>query len=359
MREMMTARPGRPLRRRRVLGTGAAALAATLTRANIARAAPVELVLGTNGGDEYEVTYKAVYQRFEQKYNAKIVPVFGDGATLLNRVIAEKSHPSMDVTVTYQGGWLIGQAQGVFDTVDYGNIPHIDEVYDFMKDPKGYAPFVNFGAWGIVYDHDTVKTPPTSFKSLWQPQYYNQIMIGGIYHWQIHLTAFAYAWTGKQANIDVAFQKVKELAPHLAAFYGLSSDTQSKFEQGIASIATWYSYTTQRLRNAGMNLLFQFPEEGAFIYPISFQAIKGTKKLDLVEKLIGEFYDPQACIALARLNGYIPANRNTTLPPDLKSQILSYDQVLKSHSWDWALINAQQDAWLTRWNAEVRPLVRG
>lgn len=349
----------RPILSRRAAMKIATATATTLAAPRIARAAPTELVLGTNGGEEYKAVYEAVYAPFEKKYNAKIVPVFADGATLLNRVLAERANPTMDATVTYQGGWLIGKAEGVFEKVDYSAIPNINDVYPFMRDPDGYAPFTNFGAWGIVYNRDTVKKPPTSFKALWDPAYKGQIMIGGIYHWQIHLTAFAYAWTGDQGKIDVAFDKVKQLAPGLAAFYGLTSDAQSKFQQGIADIATWYSYTAQRLRNMKMPMAFQTPEEGAFLYPACFEAVKGTKKIDLVQKLIGQFFEPESCLALARLNGWIPANRNVKLPPDLQSQILTVDEVLKAHTWDWALINAQQNAWLTRWNAEIRPLLHG
>ncbi len=61
-----------------------------------------------------------------------------------------------------QRAWAIGKAEGVFEKVDYANIPHIGEVYDLAKDPDGYAPFTNFGAWGIVHDRDTAKTPPAS-----------------------------------------------------------------------------------------------------------------------------------------------------------------------------------------------------
>jgi putative spermidine/putrescine transport system substrate-binding protein len=342
---------------RRQLIAGAGASAAVLAAPKIARAAPTELVVGTNGGEEYKVVYQAVYAPFEKKYNAKIVPVFGDGPTLLNRVIAERAYPTMDATVTYQGEWLIGKAEGLFEKLDYGAIPNIGDTYPFMRDPDGYAPFINFSAWGIVYNEDVIKKPPTSFKSLWDPAYAGKILIGGIIHWQIHLAAFAYAWSGDQKQIDIAFAKMKELAPRLAGFYGLTSDAQSKFQQGIGDIATWYSVAAQRLRNIGMPLKFQIPEEGAFLYPASFQAVRGSKKLDLVHKLIGQFFDPDSCLALAKGNGWVPANRNVRLPPDLRSQILSADEVVKAHTWDWTLINMHQGAWLTRWNAEILPLL--
>ncbi len=340
-------------------GLLAAAAAAPLARPYVARAEPVTLVLGSNGGEEYKTMYEAVYATFEKKYNAKIVPVFADGATLLNRVIAERANPSMDVSITYQGGWLIGKAEGVFEKVDYSRIPNVDKIYDFLRDPDGYAPFCNFTGWGICYNKDEIKKPPTSFKDLWKPEYKGQTMVGGIYHWQIHLAAFALAWTGDQTKIDVAFAKMKELAPNLAGFYGLTSDAQSKFQQGIGNIATWYSRTVQRLNQAGIPLAFQTPEEGAFIYPICYQAVKGTKKLDLVEKLLGEMYDPVTAVKLAQLNGYIPGNREVKLPPELQAGMLTYDEVLKAHNWDWNLINANQDAWLSRWNSEIRPLLKG
>ena len=352
---MRVSKPGSLTRR----GLIAAAAAAPLARPYIAHAEPIPLVLGTNGGEEYKTMYEAVYSGFEKKYHAKIVPGFADGATLLNKVIAEKANPSMDVSITYQGGWDIGKAEGVFERVDFKAIPNSDKIYEFMRDPDGYGPFCNFTAWGICYNKDEIKKPPLSFKDLWKPDYKGQLMVGGVYHWQIHIAAFAYAWTGDQSKTDVAFDKMKQLAPDLAGFYGLTSDAQSKFQQGIGNIATWYSRTVQRLNAAGVPLAFQTPEEGAFIYPISYQAVKGTKKLDLVEKLMGEMYNPEASVKLAELNGYIPGNREVKLPPKLAATMLTYDEVLKAHSWDWKLINDKQDAWLSRWNAEIRPLLKG
>jgi spermidine/putrescine-binding protein len=110
-------------------GLIAAAAVSPLARPSIARAEPVSLVLGTNGGEEYKVMYEAVYSGFEKKYNAKIVPVYGDSATLLNKVLAERANPSMDAVITYQGGWDIGKAEGVFEKVDFSAIPNSDKVY--------------------------------------------------------------------------------------------------------------------------------------------------------------------------------------------------------------------------------------
>lgn len=351
----MTAFPAR----RRSLLQGAAFGAAVLAMPNVARANPVEIVIGTNGGAAYRGLYNQVLRHFEQRHNAKVVPVFGSGSELLNRVIAERARPAMDAVVVFQGAWLIGKAEGVFEKVDYSKIDHIDDIYDFLRDPDGYAPFVNFGAWGICYDSATVRRPPTSFKALWDRVYDRQVMVGGVFHWQIHLAAFAHAFTGDQRQVDVAFARMKELAPRLAGFYGLSSDAQSKVQQGIGSILPWYSYTAQRVRRLGIPLAFQMPEEGAFLYPSGYYPVKGTQKVDLVQKLIGTFYDPALAPGLAREDGWIPANRKVRLDAALQREILTADEVLRCHNWDWAFINANQSDWLTRWNREIRPLVRG
>lgn len=350
--------PCSTITRRRTL-QGIAAAAPLLAAPRIARGAPVEFVLGCNGGVSYRNLYRNVLQHFEQRHNTKVVPVFGGASELLNRVLAERNRPSMDCFVTFQGGWLIGKAEGVLEKVDYNRIPHMDDVHDFLRDPDGYAPFVNFGAWGIVYNRDAVRRPPTSFKALWDRAYDRKVMFGGVYHWQIHLAAFAYAWAGDQSRIETAFDKVKEIAPRLGGLYGLSSDTQSKFQQGIADIAPWYSYTAQRVRQLGVPVAFQMPEEGGFIYPSAYQAVKGSQKVDLVEKLIGTFYDPALQPGLAREDGFIPSNRRTVLDSALQAELPTLAEVQTCHNWDWALINRDQDAWLTRWNAEVRPLVRG
>jgi putative spermidine/putrescine transport system substrate-binding protein len=339
----------------RATAIGSAALAVP----NVARGNPVEIVIGTNGGAAYRGLYTQVLRHFEQRHNAKVVPVFGAGSELLNRVLAERARPTLDAVVVFQGAWLIGRAEGVFEKVDYSKIDHIDDVYDFLRDPDGYAPFVNFGAWGICYNAAVVRRPPTSFKALWERAYDRQVLVGGVFHWQIHLTAFAHAFTGDQKQIDVAFARMRELAPRLGGFYGLSSDAQSKVQQGIGNILPWYSYTAQRVRQLGIPLQFQMPEEGAFLYPSGYYPVKGTQKVDLVEKLIGTFYDPALAPGLAREDGWIPANRKVRLDDALQREILTVDEVLRSHNWDWEFINANQDAWLTRWNREIRPLVRG
>jgi len=342
---------------RRQMLVGTAAVVGTLAMPAIARAAPREFVIGTNGGTAYEGFYRGVLQHFEQRYNAKVVPVFGSGTELINRVLAERAQPTMDCITTYVGDWNVGKAEGVFEKVDYNKIERVDEVYEFMRDPDGYAPFINFGAWGVVYDTSMVTTPPASFKAMWDEQYAGQVMIGGLNHHQIHLAAFAHAWTGDQHNIDVAFEKVKEVAPRLAGYYGLNSDTQSKFQQGWASIASWYSHHAQRVRNSGIPLEFVFPEEGAWIYPQAYHAVKGTEHVDLVEGLISTFYDPEIAAAYAQSDGYVPANRNAVIEGELRKFIPTVDQVLAGNSWDWAFINANSGAWLDRWNAEVTPLI--
>jgi len=347
-----------PASRRGVL-RGLAAAGAVAATPNIARGQPVELVIGTNGGASYRGLYTQVLRHFEQRHNVKCVPVFGSGSELLNRVLAERARPSMDVVVVFQGAWLIGKAEGVFEKVDYNRIDHIDDIHDFLKDPEGWAPFVNFGAWGICYNSAVVRRPPTSFKALWDRAFDRQVMVGGVFHWQIHLAAFAHAFTGSQAQVNVAFDRMKELAPRLAGFYGLASDAQSKVQQGIGNILPWYSYTAQRVRRLGIPLQFQMPEEGAFLYPQAYYPVKGTQKIALIEKLIGTFFDPALAPGLAQEEGWIPANKKVRLDEALQREILTVEEVQRCHNWDWALINANQEAWLTRWNREVRPLVRG
>ncbi len=343
---------------RRAVLIGSASVAGALAMPNIARGAPREFVIGTNGGVAYEAFYKAILQPFEEKHNAKVVPVFGGGNELMNRVLAEKANPTMDCVTTYVGAWEVGKAEGVFEKVDYSKIEHIDDVYEFMHDPDGYAPFINFGAWGIVFDKSAVATGPQSFKALWQDEFADKVLIGGLYHWQIHLAAFAHAWTGDQHNIDVAFEKMKELAPKMAGLYGLNSDTQSKFQQGLGSIAPWYSHHAHRVRQMGVPLEFVFPEEGAFIYPQAYHAVKGTEHVDLVEKLISIFYDPAVAVAYAQTDGYVPANSKAVIPDELRPYIPTIEQVTQSNNWDWGFVNGNQGDWLMRWNSEVVPLIK-
>ncbi len=62
---------------------------------------------------------------------------------------------------------------------------------------------------------------------------------------------------------------------------------------------------------------------------------------------------------LAEEDGFIPSNRKTVLAAALQAGLPTLAEVQSCNNWDWALINRDENAWLTRWNTEVRPLVRG
>lgn len=317
---------------------------------------PTPIVVGANGGTSYDQLYAAVFKPFEKKYNAQVVPVFGDANTLLAKALAEKDNPTMDMCLVGPGLWLIGQQNGVFEKVNYNNIPNIADVYDFLKDPNGYAPNVTMFGWGLVYNSKTVTNPPVSFRDIWDPRFKGQVMLPVVASAaQLLIAAVSYYWSGDQHNDDLAFSKIKELMPNVTTFFGLVADAQSKFQQGVAQVATWYS---SFLNGAGVPLAFQTPTEGAFAFAQGYQVVTGTKKKDLAEKLIGQFFDPQSCAALAKVQNLIPANKTTQLDPELAKAIMPVDQVLKMKTWDYTYTVANRTKWIDRWNAEVVPLLK-
>ena len=346
--------------RRDFLKTGAAALtgATVLGAPYVARSATTELVMGTNGGTWWDHWYEGCVKGFEKAFDVKVTPFKGSSFELLQKALAERQNPTMDLTVTFGETNARGRMEGLWSKVNYRNLPNVDKCYPFVRDKDGFAPPSANLTWSIAYNGETVKNPPKSFKEFADPKYKGQIMIGGTIHQAMILMSFADAWSGDQRNIDAGFAAVKQVMPNVSVFFGLTSDAQSKFQQGLGSIACWFAETTGRLRDMGVPLRFQIPNEGAWLYPCTYHPIVGTKKLDLCEKFINYTLGEESQVAMAKLERFTPYNRTVKVPPEIAKELLTVEQMQKMNLFDWNLVGKAMGGWFDRWNREITPLLK-
>ncbi len=346
--------------RRHFMRVSAAAVtgAAVLGFPHVARSATTELVIGTNGGTWWDHWYEGVVRPFEKAHDVKAVPFKGSSFELLQKALAERSNPTMDLTVTFGETNARGRMEGLWAKVNYRNLPNVEKCYAFIRDKDGFAPPSANLTWAIVYNSEKVKEPPKSFKQFADPKYKGQVMMGGTIHQAMILLSFAQAWAGDQHNIDAGFAAVKQVMPNVSAFFGLTSDAQSKFQQGLGNVACWFAETTGRLRDMGVPLRYQIPAEGAWLYPCTYHPIVGTKKLDLCEKFINYTLGEDAQVAMAKLERFTPFNRSAQVPPEIAKELLTVEQMQKMNLFDWQFVGKSMDGWFDRWNREITPLLK-
>jgi putative spermidine/putrescine transport system substrate-binding protein len=356
----MTQRTPRRSTRRDFLKTGAAAVAGTaiLGFPRVGRAQATELVLGTNGGTWYDHWYEGSFRHFEKAHGVKIVPFKGSSFELLQKALAERRGPTMDLTASFGETNARGRMAGLWANPNSANLPIVAQCYPFVRDKDGWAPAPANLTWSIVYNTEKVKTPPQSFKEFADPKLKGQVMMGGTIHQAMILLSFAQTWSGDQHNIDAGFAAVKQVMPNVSTFFGLTSDAQNKFQQGLGSVACWFAETTGRLRDMGVPLRYQIPTEGAWLYPHIYHPINGTKKMDLCEKFINFTLGEESQLNMAKLERFTPVNRTVKVPAEIVKEVLTVDQMQKMNQFDWQFVGKDMDGWFDRWNREITPLLK-
>lgn len=350
---------GRNLRlRRRQFAKAIAAGTTTLAAPWIARAAPVELVLGNNGGTWWDHWYEGVIKDFESAYGVKVVPFKGSSFELLQKALAERRDPTMDLTITFGETNARGRMEGIWAKPNYQNLPNVEKCYSFVVDKDGFSPPSGNLSWTLVYNTQKVKEPPTSFKELADPRFKGAVMMGGTIHQVMILMSFAQTWSGDQHNIDAGFAAVKEVMPNVSTFFGLTSDAQSKFQQELGTVACWFAETTGRMRDLGVPLAASIPKDGAWLYPMTYHPVVGTKKMDLCEKFINFTLSEHAQANMAKLERITPLNKMAQVPPEIRKDLLTAEQMQKLNLFDWKFAGANMDRWFERWNREITPMLR-
>ena len=115
-------------------------------------------------------------------------------------------------------------------------------------------------------------------------------------------------------NMDEkALQEVKKLLisqkPLLRAYWKNVADLQTMLGSGEVVVAWAFLNVIEPLKKAGIDAGWVWPKEGALGWSEAVSAVKGTKKLALVEEFANFTLTPEHGEMMARYLGYAPASK--------------------------------------------------
>jgi putative spermidine/putrescine transport system substrate-binding protein len=188
--------------------------------------------------------YGAIMKDFTAKYGIKITDANPEGSSQdeLNAINQLKGQSRAPDVVDVGGAFAVkGEQQGVwapYQVATWSQIPAAAKAAngDYYADYGGYV--------AIGYDPSKVKTPPTSFKSLLNPAYKNQVAIDGNPNQTGSAFAAVYAAAlangGSLSNIapGVAYYKQLHQAGNFVPVLGTPATVQS----GQTPILIWWDY---------------------------------------------------------------------------------------------------------------------
>jgi len=316
------------------------------------------LVVAAFGGTWEEAMNRAVVKSFQRKHNADVVVTLpGNSATILAKLRAERNNPTMDLALIGGGLETVAAREGLFQKLNFNNIPNIKNIYDAAKSPvAGYGPSVAFSGVKLAYNTRRVSPAPTSWEVLWDPKYKGKVGFpnpdnnGGL----MLIFLFAKLNGGSVENADPAFRKIATLKVNNPIFWTSSPAAQDMFVQEALWVSAMFDGRVAALIQDGFPVAMVCPTEGCFVTHTYANVVTGSKNKDLAEAFINEYLSVEAQAIFAQAAGYGPVNKLTRLPRKIAELVIyGEDDIKKLISLPWDQINQFRDAWVDRWNREI------
>lgn len=333
------------------------AVAAAIAAATVALPAQAagELVIGTFGGSFADDTKSCHVAAFEKATGAKAILTLGSSVDIAAKIRATKGNPEIDVA--YMDVSIAKQikAEGLLEKLDFPSLANYGDVARQAFDPDGN--FVNFmtAATVIAYNPAMVKTPPTSWNDLFDPQYKGKIALGDItgtsgMHFLIAVNRMK---GGDLANQDKGLAAIKDLMPNVVMLYTQADQVVQLFERGEIAMAPWYPDRIGSAADKGVPVAVAYPKEGAVGIQPTVSVPKGSGNKALAMKYIDVLLsaEGQKCFAEKKYAG--PVNTKVALSDKVKAVVPFGETYDKLWYPDTDLIARERPGWTERWQREV------
>lgn len=179
-------------------------------------------------------------------------------------------------------------------------------------DGKNYGLSFMWGANVLIYNADKIKTAPTSWAAIYDPQYKGKITVPDN---PIQIADPALQFFGQQdpyalsqETLQKVQQKLTQQRPLVKKYWVLATDFESLFKSGDAIIGAGWPLMTNDLRKAGMNVKEVLPREGVTGWSDSWMLAKNAKHPICAYKWMNYVTSPATQAKVAAVTNYSPAN---------------------------------------------------
>jgi putative spermidine/putrescine transport system substrate-binding protein len=296
-----------------------AALAGLALAAQPVAAQQPELVVSTFGIAQ-EAFRRILFQPFEAECGCKVVVESGNNADRLAKLEARRDNPNIDMAVFLDFTALEAHNKGLVERLDPARLSNFGKLHDFAKDPLGNGMAVGYTAFStsIVYRTDKLKDV-TSWKDLWRPELKGRVAIPNITTSQAPnvIMMADRSFGGMSEGFAGGIDKLADLKPNIVTFYERGAQVVTLFAQDEIWAAPVGRFNWGNLKRTGLPLAWLRPAEGEAGGVNVMVMIKGSKKADLVYRLMDKWLSAPVQKALADALVDSPVNREVKLSPEI------------------------------------------
>ncbi|CAH0240415.1 MULTISPECIES: ABC transporter substrate-binding protein [Pseudomonas] len=231
---------------------------------------------------------------------------FDSNETLIAKLSAGAS--GYDLIEPSQYAVQILANKSLIEPLDHSKLPSLKNLSETFKSVsydvgnRYSVPYV-WGTTGLAYNDECVKTPVTSWKSLWDPAY-----SGRIYMLDNMLSAYIAALqvngfksgTSDKAQVEKATTSLIEQKKILGGYN--SSNFADLVSSGEACIVQAYNSNISQITAQNPHVHYVIPEEGGSMWIDSLAVTKGSKNRDAAYQFIEYMLQPEVAAKSAALS---------------------------------------------------------
>ena len=307
---------------------------------------------------------------WEEAHRAVLVPAFRKATqnadiTLdpmlsvdqIAKVSAARNNPPIDVMLHDPGPALTAIGQGLVENYPVSQSKYFKDLIPEAQEETGPAIF--FQTVGLTYNPEKIKTPPTSWRDLWKPEYKGRVGITNLNSTlgTGFIVEIAKMFGGSESNVEPGFKALNDLKPNLAAVAANPGALATLFQQGQVDISPGNFNAIQILKARGVPVEFVSPKEGAIAFKTTIHVVKNSPNRQLAIDLIEAAMSPEVQTRLMQ-GPYliVPTNTKVKMEGEIAS-ILAKDHADMKRKFvfqDWKKINEHRAQWIERFNREIK-----
>lgn len=306
---------------------------------------------------------KAVAEPFMKANPGIKVEFFGlpNSAQMLGNLRAQKSSPQADVVIMDVSVSKAATDEKLLVKIDETTTPHVRDLYPNARIPDVDGVGVTFDNLVMLYNDDLVKSPPTSWMGLADPQYKGKIAFNGMPDIQglslVLILDKARGGTDYLKSVEKGIAAVGEIAPNVQTWEP-KPEVYPVIISGQAAIGLgWNARAQVNAEASGGKLKTVLPQEGSAFQINTINRVANGPGKDAAAKFIDYALSPEAQKSFTEAMFYAPTNAKAQISEAAiaRTAVRSMDKVIPV---DWIALAKVREPIMEQWRRKVLPLSR-
>ena len=250
----------------------------------------------------------------------------------------------------------------LIEPIDIKYIPRWNDLMDYFKnipelnagDGKVWMVPSDAGLEGIMYNTEKIKTPPNSWKDLWNSEYKGHIAMQDYARNSIAIAALALGYNDPFQLSDDQLENIKdfliEQKPLLLKYFEGDEEADTLFAEGEVWISFGWGADAVSLSDEGTPVEFVSPREGALSWICGYSIAKGTKMPFAAHAMVNHYINPDLqAFEATDFEYFVPNSKVLSMLSQEEIQTVGLDNPKSLEEAHVEIIPENYDKWLQIW----------